>query len=347
MNGAADGGAGARTVLVITRAGMLTTVQDLGRPGLAAFGVSPSGAMDVVAHQLANVLCGDHPGAAALEITGPGAEFRFVAAHRFAIAGADLAASLDGVPLPVPFVGMAAAGARLAFPTRQAGARVSLALAGGLAAPAVFGSASTDVAGGLGSGVLRAGAELAVLSAPGSSSPASSSTILSPQLIALVQLFMHAARFGDHPGRLRFVPDPAGGVPAAAHAQLARSVFRVSTRSNRTGFRFEGDPLPTVPDPDRLSEPTAPGAIQLPPDGLPILLMADRNTTGGYPRLGHLISADRTRAAQLWPGDPVEFVPVEQSAAQIATRSAARAVAQALEAIARAVASRSHRLQSR
>jgi biotin-dependent carboxylase-like uncharacterized protein len=331
-----------RPVLLITRAGMATTVQDLGRPGLASFGVSPSGAMDTVAHQLANLLCGDDPAAAALEITGPGAELRFLAAHRFALAGADLGATLDGVPLPVPFVGIAAAGAQLTFPARQAGARVALSLAGGLASARVFGSAATDLAGGLGAGVLRAGTELSVMESPPLAFAAPSSIVsMSPRLTALLRPFTPAARFGDSPYHLRFVPDPAGGLAAAVHAQLARRGFRLSTRSNRTGFRFEGDPLPTTPDPDRLSEPTAPGAIQLPPDGLPILLMADRNTTGGYPRLGHLVSADRARAVQLWPGDPVTFVAVTQAAAQTTTRRDARTIARAFALVRAAVAASS------
>ncbi len=99
-------------------------------------------------------------------------------------------------------------------------------------------------------------------------------------------------------------------MPAAAAETFTRATFRVSARSGRTGYRFEGDPLPARPDPERLSEPTAPGAIQLPPDGFPILLMADRNTIGGYPILGHLATADRPRAAQLWPGDAVRFQPI-------------------------------------
>jgi 5-oxoprolinase (ATP-hydrolysing) subunit C len=140
-------------------------------------------------------------------------------------------------------------------------------------------------------------------------------------------------------GTLRYIAEPAGGAPAAANAALAAQVFRLSPRSNRTGFRFEGQPLPVVPDPDRLSEPTAPGAIQLPPDGLPILLMADRNTTGGYPRLGHLVSGDRTAAAQLWPGDEVRFVAVSLRAALAATRKVEATVTRALDAIARATVS--------
>jgi biotin-dependent carboxylase-like uncharacterized protein len=314
-------------VAEIVRAGMLTTVQDLGRPGLGAGGISPAGAMDPLAHRLANVLCGNDASAAALEITGPGAEFRFLAAHRFAIAGADLGATLAGVALPARFVGVAAAGDRLAFTARRRGARVCLALAGGIAAARVFGSVSADLAGGLGGGVLRAGTALAVGPGAAASAPA---IALTPGLLRAL-----AALDVDRPGSLRYVPEPGGGAPAAAHAALARRTFRVSHRSNRTGFRFEGDALPVQPDPDRLSQPTAPGAIQLPPDGLPILLMADRNPTGGYPRLGHLVSADRARAAQLWPGDEVGFVAVSLTAALAATRRTEAAIARALAAIVR------------
>ena len=317
-------------VVEIVRAGMLTTVQDLGRPGFAGFGVSPAGAMDAVAHRLANVLLGNRENAAGLEITGPGAELRFLRAHRFALVGADLGATLNGVPLPARFVGEAAAGARLGFALRRQGARVSCALAGGLAVTRFFASASTDLGGGLGGGVLRAGVTLSVIdgdAAPGSGAAGST-------LAQLLQPF--ATLFANRPGRLRYVAEPDAGAGVAAQAAFGQQSFRVSPRSNRTGFRFEGTPLPSRADPDRLSEPTAPGAIQLPPDGLPIVLMADRNTTGGYPRLGHLISADRPRAAQLWPGDEVRFVAVSLTAALAAARRQEALVARALAAITRA-----------
>jgi biotin-dependent carboxylase-like uncharacterized protein len=324
--------AAASAVLAIVRPGMLTTVQDLGRPGLGAFGVSPAGAMDPLAHRLANALCGNPENAAALEITGPGTELAFLAAHGFSISGADLGATLDGVPLSVPCIGVAGAGARLAFTARKLGARVSLALVGGLASPRVFGSAATDLAGGLGAGVLRAGITLAIADPR---RPSSSSPSLSPRLRTALARFAPAARFADRVHRLRYVVDPSGGAPAEAHAALAKRSFRLSARSNRTGFRWEGQPLPVRPDPNRLSEPTAPGAIQLPPDGLPILLMADRNTTGGYPRLGHLISADRAAAAQLWPGDEIAFVAVTLATAIAAARRSENDLRRALALIAR------------
>jgi biotin-dependent carboxylase-like uncharacterized protein len=311
--------------LRVVRPGLMTTIQDLGRPGLASFGVSPSGALDPVAHALANALVGNPTHAAALEITGPGVELEFLRAQVFAIAGADLSATLSGVPLPPRFVGQAEPGARLAFTVRRAGARVAVALAGGISAPRVLGSVAIDLSAGLGGGRLRAGQTLLLEALPASRTP----PMLPPQLL---QPF--ADLFAAQPGALRYVPDPAGGVPAVVHALLQRRTFRVDGRSNRAGFRFDGQPLPMQADPDRLSEPTAPGAIQLPPDGLPILLLAERNTTGGYPRIGHLVSADRTRAAQLWPGDPVRFVAISLADATAATRAVQAAITRALAEIA-------------
>lgn len=284
-------------LIEILRPGLLATVQDLGRPGLGRFGVSPSGAMDPLALRLANRLAGNPEGAPALELTGPGAEVRFLRATTFAIGGADLGATVDGVgvspwrPIAVP------AGARLALPGRVRGARAVLAVRGGLAVPAVLGSAATDLDAGLGPGRLARGSRLADGDLAALPPPASDA------VRALLGAY-------DDPFTLRFVPQDDPALDFDARRAFAASPYSVSERSNRTGYRLRGPALPARPDPERLSEPLAAGAIQLPPDGAPILLMADRQTTGGYPRLGHLAAADRPKAAQLWPGDVVRFVPV-------------------------------------
>lgn len=322
-------------VVEVIRPGMLTTVQDLGRAGFGSFGVSPSGAMDETAHRVANLLVGNRAGAAALEVTGPGAAFRFVTAHTFALAGADLGATLSGLPLPPLYVGGAPAGAVLGFGTRVAGARATVAFTGGLVVQKLFGSAATDLGaglGGLGAGPLRAGIRLAA-AAPVAGDAWPTPAPIAIDAPAFAALGAHVTPTRAAKVRLRYVPEEAGGVPARVRSAFAKRTFRVSVRSNRTGFRFEGEPLATTADPDRLSEPTAPGALQLPPDGLPILLMADRNTTGGYPRLGHLASADRARAAQLWPGDEVTFVPTTLEAAVAAARRAEKALIKLLAAL--------------
>ena len=311
-----------RAVLEIVRPGALCTVQDLGRPGLGRFGVTGSGAMDRVSHRLACALVGNADEAAALELTGPGAELRFLASWPFAIAGGDLGATLDGVALPCDFAGTAAAGARLRFSARRAGARACLALRGELAVARWSGSAATDLGGGLAAtGIvpLRAGARLSVVGAARVARGVPAAGLSHPALAALLAPLRAPA---SSPVRLRYLAEPEGGTDPAAQAALAARAFRTSERSSRIGLRFEGEPLPVRPDPARWSEPTAPGALQLPPDGLPILLMADRNTTGGYPRLGHLASVDGPRAAQLWPGDLVRFVAVTVADATGAARRA-------------------------
>jgi antagonist of KipI len=369
----------AAALLEIVRPGLATTVQDRGRPGLGRFGVSPSGAMDPLAHRLANRLLGNDESAATLEVTGPGCELVFLRATSFALAGADLDAALDGEPLEPHIVASARSGARLHFRQRRRGARAFLAVPGGLQAPRVLSSASTDLGagfGGIGGRPLRAGQRIAAEGLPAgdpprppsedpreppageppgpppadpphppagdppadpsppgepplppagdpaptprppAGDPSPGEPSLPPASAALARSRLRerlapiASLYQDAPFVLRFVPEQDPGVPAEAAARFTRATFRVSSRSGRTGYRFEGEPLPARPHPDRLSEPTAPGAIQLPPDGFPILLMADRNTIGGYPPLGHLAAADRPRAAQLWPGDQVRFEPI-------------------------------------
>jgi len=296
-------------MLEIVRPGLLATVQDLGRPGLGRFGVSPAGAMDPLALRVANRLVGNADGTPALELTGPGAELRFLEAATFAIAGADLGAALDGAPVGLARAQVAGAGAVLRFPKRVRGARAVLAVAGGIESDPVLGSASADLDAGLGGGRLARGQRLAVgpASAPGAA----------PEVSFAYQ----------DPFNLRYVAATDPAVSAGTAAAFAGAPYRLSDRSNRTGYRLAGPILAVVAAPDRLSAPIAPGTIQLPPDGQPILLMADRQTIGGYPVLGHLIAADRPRAAQLWPGDEVRFLRVSLDEA----RAAAALLAAALQ----------------
>jgi antagonist of KipI len=280
--------------------------------------------MDPLALRVANRLLGNDEGAPALEITGPGVEIRFAAAVIFAIAGADLGGEVRGRRLDPGGVFRARAGDVLAFRERRRGGRVMLAVSGGLDVPVALGSAATDLSGGLGGPVpgarLGRGARRAVRSAGPSTAAAPTTAAaratrgLAPDLTAAY----------DDPFLLGFVPDLQGGTDTQVRAMFAAAEFRVTDRSDRTGYRLAGPVLAVSSDPDRLSEPLAPGAIQLPPDGQPILLMADRNTTGGYARLGHLCAADRQKAAQLWPGDRVRF--------QASTAAEARAALARLEA---------------
>ena len=299
--------------LTIVRAGILTTVQDLGRAGWGAFGVPASGAMDVLAARAANQLAGNPPGAAVLELTGPGAALTIDEARVVAVAGADLDGQIcgegDARPLPPFQPAWFPPGSTLRFARRRGGARAALAIAGGLDVAAVLGSASTDVGNRLGGWqgrALRAGDRLALGPAPAPDAP-----------LALAFPADAVAAVYDDPFRIRFLPAP-GATPALG-AWLEATPFSVTPQSNRVGFRLRAEgaaPPVDAAGGERLSEPIAPGAIQLPPDGQPILLMADRQTIGGYAVAGHVIAADLSRAAQLWPGDRFRFAAVAPAEAR-------------------------------
>jgi antagonist of KipI len=264
--------------IAVRRSGVLLTVQDDGRPVGGRWGVSPSGPLDPLAFAVANRLVGNPEGTAALEVTGPGAEIEFLADTRWAVAGGDLLPRLDGEPMEGWRSHHAMTGAVLAFRGRRQGARAYLAVDGGIVVDKVLGSAASDLDGGLGDGPLVAGRRLPL----GCACPGPLRAV-SPKLLA---------SYTD-PFTLRVVAD--ADCPELALA-LASGSFTVGAQSNRTGFRLEGSPLPVHADPERLSEPVPPGAIQVPPNGQPILMMADRPTVGGYPIAAYLIAADQPKA---------------------------------------------------
>lgn len=304
--------------LLVRRAGLLTTVQDLGRPGLGRFGVSPSGAMDPFALRVANRLVGNPDGAAALEITAVGPEIEFLVAAIVALGGGNLSATVDGVSLepwcsaPVP------AGAVLRFGRRVQGARAVLAVAGGIVVPQVLGSAATDLDAGLGGlhgRALANGDRLAVGQARSAVGRTAHVTVRRP--------------YAD-PFTLRFLPAPGTSVPAELLEAIAGAAFRISSHVSRTGYRLSGPVIPLPHQEDALSEPVPPGAVQVPPDGQPILLMADRPTVGGYPLLGCVIAADLPKAAQLWVGHTVRLRPVTRAQARAAFAELAAVLALAV-----------------
>jgi biotin-dependent carboxylase-like uncharacterized protein len=293
--------------LIVHRSGVLLTVQDLGRPGLAALGVSPSGALDRAAAAAANRLAGNPPEAALLEVTGAGAvlELDGTGARRLALTGADLGAS---APLDAAF--QLAPGGRVTFDRRVRGARAYLAIAGGLVTPPVLGSRATDLGafiGGVDGRPLRAGVRLPIGAAPSSPAP--------PAAPAPV------ARAHDAASPLRFLPRPTA--PLAAVDALAASRLHVDPRSSRIALRFAGPALAVAGAAEIVSEPLGPYAIQLLPEGLPMVLLADGPLTGGYPVIGHVIEADVSRLAQLWAGDAVGFRAVSRAEARAARPSPA------------------------
>jgi antagonist of KipI len=288
----------------IVRPGMLTTVQDLGRWGLQGSGVPVAGPMDSYSHRLANRLVGNDENAAALEVTLIGPELEADSEITCAVAGARFALFAGDAPVPVHQAFTLRRGERLRFGPRTAGARATLAVRGGFDVDAPFGSCATSLISQIGpidGRALTAGDVLRIrfpMRAP-------------RREVTAVPLPL--PRGG---AKLRVIRGPHESMflPAAYDA-LFGSRFSVTTNSNRMGYRLEGPPLEHANTADILSDATPIGSIQVPASGQPILLMADRQTTGGYARIATVISADLPVAGQLAPGDWIEFEPCARSAA--------------------------------
>ncbi|HUY73380.1 MAG TPA: biotin-dependent carboxyltransferase family protein, partial [Candidatus Dormibacteraeota bacterium] len=276
------------------------TVQDLGRPNAMAAGVPPGGAMDRFAHSAANLLAGNDVRAATLEctLTGP----RLVAERSclVAITGADLDPRINGEPAPMWTGIFLSAGDRLTLATRRSGARAYVAVAGGVDAGRWLGSQSTYLLaarGGMHGRALVAGDTIAV--AEGSGSPAVAGRELPHHLRPDYDDHALRAVAGPHIGRLG--PD--------GRRALFASVFTVSHRADRMGYRLDGPDLDSSGE-ELLSFGLTAGVVQLPAGGKPILLMADQQTVGGYPVIATVVRASLPIAAQLAPGDELRFAEV-------------------------------------
>jgi KipI family sensor histidine kinase inhibitor len=290
----------------VIKPGLMTTIQDRGRYGMQAYGVPAAGPMDPQSHRLANALLANPADAAVLEVTLVGPELEFEDERVVAVAGASFALLVDDQrrSADTPFV--VPRGARLRFGERLAGARAYLAVEGGIDVAPVLGSRSTHLASGMGGMHGRA-------VATGDRLP------LGPR---------HSADRGRRGGRrsapttplpavdaggrgrarLRVLPGPDDDRFAArALGTLESSIYVVGSDSDRMGFRLAGGALQHSAGADIISEATPPGAVQVPASGQPVLLMADRQTTGGYPIIATVITADLPAAGQLAPGDTVTF----------------------------------------
>lgn len=284
--------------------GPSTTVQDLGRRGSQCDGVPESGAMDPVAARIANLLVGNDENAAVLESTLAGPALLFDQPSVVALGGGDFGATVDGEPLAPWRACAVRAGATLALGNARRGCRAYIAVAGGIDVPVVLGSRSTCLParfGGHEGRVLRAGDVLAVGDPAGPPLRRALTASLHPTYGATVRLIA-----GEHQPLL----DPR------SREALFGEGLRVSPRSDRMGYRLEGATLRLREPVELLSAAVAIGTLQLPPGGDPILLMADHQTTGGYPVLGHVASVDLGAVAQLRPGDAIRFSEVSLDDAQ-------------------------------
>lgn len=281
----------------VVRPGLLTTVQDLGRWGHQAVGVPVAGAMDTRSLRWANALAGNDVAAAALEVTLLGPTLRARGGTiRAAVAGAAFDVQVDGAPVVTADAFQVPDGALLQIGQRRGGARAYLAVSGGVATSPVLGSRSTHLVSAMG------GVEGRALVAGDLVPIGRASALPARRLLGAPPVT------SSSPAVLRVLLGPQDAwFTREAVDTLVGAPFTVSATSDRMGFRLHGPRLETTHAIQMLSEPVAFGAIQVPASGAPILLMADRQTAGGYPKIATVIAADLPRAGQLAPGDVVRF----------------------------------------
>ncbi|MFE8017811.1 5-oxoprolinase subunit C family protein [Streptomyces antibioticus] len=283
--------------LSVVRAGALTTVQDRGRPGHAHLGVSRSGALDAPAAALVNRLVGNPPDAAVLETTLNGCALRPRCAVTVAVGGAPCPVRVNGRPAPWGAPVRVPAGAVLDVGTAVLGLRTYVAVGGGVVVEPVLGSRSTDLLSGLGPVPLTDGTVL-----PLGAEPAGHTRVdVAPQPAPPAELVL----------RVTLGPREDWFTAAAVRAFTSRA-YRVSPASNRIGLRTEGPALERALTGELASEGMVLGAVQVPPDGRPVVFLADHPTTGGYPVIGVVRPADLPAAAQAVPGIPVRFLAVRR-----------------------------------
>jgi 5-oxoprolinase (ATP-hydrolysing) subunit C len=280
--------------LTILRAGPLCTVQDSGRHGFLRFGVTPAGPMDWVSHATANLLLGNAGAKAALEVGPAGLAFTVADPLRIAIAAPGFRVLRAGSAVPSHVVMTVLPGMEIDIVPGPWGVWGYVALPCGVAGVPVMGSLASHLRSGLGPRALQTGDLVAAntVGAPG------------PDRCLLLS-------DGYNSAPIRYIPGPQDELfPPATHALLQGADFTVSARSDRMAYRLSGPALPATGAHDIVSDGIAMGAIQVPGDGQPYVLMADRQPTGGYPKIGTVIRADLPRLAQMRAGQPMRFAPV-------------------------------------
>ena len=288
---------------IAIRAGFLTSIQDLGRTGFRQFGVSLGGALDSFALRVANLLADGDESAAGLEISFGGLQLRFADERIVAWCGGEFDVRIGSTSLPAGHRALAGAGDELKFNHAQSGCRCWLAISGGIDVPFILGSRATDLRanfGGFNGRALRDGDAIRLGTRPGSAIPAATiSPWSAPKPWSQTASSAPILRFVRGADWNRF--------GASMLQRFTSESFGVSPDSDRMGVRLAGPELQRTDDVDLVSEAVAPGTIQVPPGGQPILLLGDCQTIGGYPKIAHVVTVDLGIAAQLRPGDTVRF----------------------------------------
>lgn len=300
------------TTLEIVAAPPGLSVQDGGRVGFRRFGVALSGAMDRRALALANALVGNVPDAAAIEVAYGAAIFRAVDGPlRVAFVGPGTSFEVDGMVHPGGQSVVIGPGAQITTPAARGGVFSYLAVAGGILTPPELGSRSFHLRSGIGGPALGVGSHLPC-------AETSSGTALR----------LPDVDWRPETGPIRYVPGPQEDrFTDAAHATFGTTRFAIGHRSDRMALRLNGARIAHAHGHDIVSDGVMPGSIQVPGDGQPIVLMRDCQTTGGYPKIGTVISADLDRLAQCAPGTEITFAAVTQAEAITAARTDAAEIA--------------------
>lgn len=294
------------STVLVQSPGLFTTVQDQGREGFGAMGVSPSGAADAISLRVGNRLVENPETAAGLEMTLVGGTFEFPEGAVLALTGSDFGATLDGVPVALWTSVKVQSGQLLRVGPTSGGARCYLCVQGAISVQLLMGSASTHVLSGIGGWqgrTLRKGDRLPVGATGGSFRQRTVATSalehLAPRKVLRVTLGPQCDSF-----------------PESSHRLLCETTYRVAEESNRVGIRLEGAPIARSSEEEMITEGVPLGAIQVPPGGRPIIVFVEQQTTGGYRKIANVISADMHSLGQLRPRDEIRFERVEMETAR-------------------------------
>jgi antagonist of KipI len=311
-------------MIKVVKPGLLSTIQDLGRYGFQKYGVIVSGSMDPIAHRISNLLVGNDENEAVIEMTLTGPVLEFQETCLISICGGDLSPSIGGNPVPLWRSILVKKGCTLKFGGCKSGARAYLAVAGGIDVPSVMKSRSTYLRAGIG-GIdgrnLKEGDDLEARPLQEDSKGIMNYLIpyLGDNTYTEIDWSISSEFIAIHQSQkvIRVIKGPEYNFFSDKSRQaFFGDAFKVSPHSDRMGYRLQGPQLSPAQDIEMISEAVTFGTIQVPSDGNPIILLADRQTTGGYPRIGQVASVDLPLIAQTKPGEELSFTHITHEDAQ-------------------------------
>jgi antagonist of KipI len=305
----------------ILHGGTFTTIQDLGRKGYQQFGMSTAGAMDITSLRLANRLVQNEEGEACLEITFIGLHLLALQDLEIAITGGNLTPKVDGSPLPMWQTISIRRNSEVSFTAVRNGIRSYLAVAGGIQVPEIMGSKSTYIRGGFGGlegRPLKKGDRLRIGPQPSK-----------PPRYKIREEFIPGY---EKVWKTRVIMGPQDDYFSKSGIEVfTSSEYTITPQSDRMGYRLHGSLIQHRRGADIISDATCLGSIQVPGHGLPIILLADRQTTGGYPKIATVISVDVYNLGQAKPGDRVRFTPISVAEAHEIRKDYEKRIQQSLE----------------